>query len=338
MIKKTGKATLKDIAKKSGVNVSTVSRVLNKTASISDKVKKKIFKISTEMGYIPNTIARALVTQRSYAIGIVVPNFTYMSGGFFQETMIGIEMEVNRRHYNLLLTKFKGEERHCFNYNVRSGMLDGALVLGDELKQEDLPSLMALPIPVVLINTSIAGKTLPYVCIDNVHGGEVATEHLIKHGYGDLIYIGGGKDQQATRERETGFQQAVAKHPESVVRSRIYYSHFDTALRDSYALMKDLDLSSGKTGIFAASDHIAYGVMKFLNEKGIGIPDKVGLIGFDNMESNEYMSSPLTSIDQKGRNMGEAACMLLLDIIEKKSVGPSFKIKPELVIRRSCGC
>lgn len=335
--KKSGKPTLKDIAKKSGVNVSTVSRVLNNTATISDKVKKKIQKISKELGYTPNTIARALVTRKSNAIGLVVPNFVYMSGSFFQETMIGIETEVNHRHYNIVLTKLKGEERHSFTHTVRSGMLDGAIVLGDVLVESDLEELASYNIPMVILNSAISGKQIPYVAIDNVHGGKIATQHLIENGFKRLIYLGGGDKEQVTIERREGFLAALAEAGLKSNPKDIMYVPFATALKSAYEIMSSIDLTADRTGIFAASDNIAYGVMKYCHDQGLEIGKKIGIVGYDNVETNDFMKIPLTSVDQKGRVLGEAACKMLLDLIENRTVAPSFKIKPVLVARKSCG-
>ncbi len=141
-----------------------------------------------------------------------------------------------------------------------------------------------------------------------------------------------------TREREGGFRDAISEF-KSISDLQTCYCHYNTALESSYDAIKEMHPDFTKrTGIFTASDHIAYGVMKYVLENRYKIGDQVGIIGYDNLETDAFTTVPLSSIEQKGRLMGESACKLLFEKIENKSEIGSLILKPELIRRKSCGC
>jgi LacI family transcriptional regulator len=332
------KVILKDVAEKAGVSISTVSRVLNNSATISQKVRKKIFAVSRALHYYPNVIARALVTRRSFTIALVVPSLSFMGGDFFQEILIGIEHELSNRFYNLLLTRLKGTEKNTFMSTVNSGVIDGALVLGDTLSAGDIRQLNTLNIPIVLLNRKAPASGISCVYINNEEGGFLAGEHLIQHGYKKLIYLGGDRYFNVTMERQKGFEDAVKKNP-AITDIQYFYGSFATSFRSGYEIMKNISIDNSiKTGIFAANDNIALGAMKYLFDHGQTTGEKIGIIGYDNLQINDFSTSPLTSIDQQGRSMGEKACRILIDIVEEKTKGEHFQFHPVLVTRQSCGC
>ncbi len=333
------KPTLKDIAERTGVNISTVSRVLNNTAKISTSVRAKILDAAQEFDYYPNHIAQSLMSKRFYNIGLVVPNLGFMFNGFFEEILRGIGLELKKRPYNLLVTKFHGQEKNSFFHNSRSGIIDGAIVLGDSLHSSDLKFIRSMKTPYVLLNRKFSSQQDNYVHANNTAGGFMATEHLINHGCKQLIYIGGPKEYAVTEEREKGFLKAVKNHQEEVTDVQIHYSFFTSGREKGYETMKSVVLKPElKPGIFTASDFIAYGVIQFLKEKGVVVGKDVAIVGYDNSPSNEIISPTLTSIDQEGCTMGEQACSLLIDRIENKESPKYYETNPKLVIRNSCGC
>lgn len=336
------KPTLKDIARKVGVNVSTVSRVLNNTATISEKVRKKVLAVAAELNYYPNVMARALITRRSHTIGLVLPGFDFMFGGFFQEILRGIENELDRRHYNLHLTRFSGSTSNSFTHSVRSGIIDGALVLGDTLSAEDVGKLGQVSVPVILLNRRDMVRESHYACVDNVRGGFLAAEHLLARGYRSFVYIGGDKEMHVTQERLLGFDQGLSagftanpsretKPPRQAV-----YCSYARGLEEGYGVIDklELDLKNG-TGIFCANDHLAIGVLKRLHEKGAAVGRTVGVVGYDNLDIDGSIIPSLTSVDQKGLELGIAAARMLIDIIEGKSTLSTFVADPILVKRDS---
>jgi LacI family transcriptional regulator len=333
------KPTLKDIAEKTGVNISTVSRVLNNSAKISSDVRAKILDAAQELDYYPNHMAQSLMSKRSFNIGLVVPDLSFVFYGFFEDILRGIGLELKKRPYNLLITKFHGFEKNSFFHNARSGIIDGAIILGDALHPTDLKFIRSLKNPYVLINRKFSNQVDNYVYSNNITGGFLATEHLIHHGYKQLVFIGGPKEYSVTTEREKGFMKAIYKHNNLIKDVQVRYAHFSNGLQQGMEALKDVPLQKDKgIGIFAASDNLAYGVIKYLQSQNITVGQEAGVIGYDNQVSNAIISPTLTSIDQNGCSMGERACSLLIDSIEEKECPSYYEIQPELIIRNSCGC
>lgn len=333
------KPTLKDIAERTGVNISTVSRVLNNSAKISSDVRAKILDAAQELDYYPNHIAQSLMSKRSYNIGLVVPDLSFMFHGFFEDILRGIGLELKKRPYNLLITKFHGFEKNSFFHNARSGIIDGAIILGDALHSTDLKFIRSMKTPYVLINRKFSNQVDNYVYSNNLSGGFLATEHLINHGYKQLVFIGGPKEYPVTGEREKGFMKAIYKYTNLVKDVQVRYAHFSNALKLGMEIMKDVPLQKEEgIGVLAASDNLAYGIIKYLQSKNIIIGKEAGVIGYDNQSSNDIITPSLTSIDQNGCSMGEQACSLLIDRIEEKECPSHYEIMPQLITRNSCGC
>ena len=339
------KPTLKDIARKVGVNVSTVSRVLNNSAKISEEVKKRVIAMAEELNYYPNVMARALITKRSYTVGLVLPGFDFMFGGFFQEILRGIEMELDRRHYNLHLTRFSGSTHNSFTHSVRSGIIDGAMVLGDRLSVEDIGKFGHISVPVILLNRHDMVRNSHCASVDNVRGGVLAAEHLLFHGYRSFVFIGGDKEMHVTQERLRGFDRGLrvlraTGSPSDLKTARqSVYCNFARGLEEGYEVMGkvELDLKNG-TGIFCANDHLAIGVLKYLREKSLAVGKTVGVVGYDNLDIDGSVFPALSSVDQKGMELGERAAKMLIDIIEGKASESAYTAEPILIRRASCGC
>lgn len=333
------KITIKDIAEKSGVNISTVSRVLNNTASISQKVRDRVLGIAKELDYHPHAYAKNLAANKSWTISLVIPNFEFLTGSFFQEMVHGITDELNRRRYSLLVTPLESSSPNNLMVNIRSRKIDGALILGDSLTSDDIRDHTDIDFPTILLNRQNKHLDSRYVSLDNELGGELAAEHLIKHGYNDLVYIGGDEHFHVTQERLRGFYKAIDKAPELELRQkpRLHFVSFHEGLKSGYQTAVKLIPFSG-TGVFAASDNIALGVMRYCQEKNIKVGTDVGIIGYDNMDVDPYIFPGLTSIEQNPVSLGVNGCKMLIDLIENSLDQDTLEIKPELVLRGSCGC
>ena len=335
------KVTMKMIAEICKVNVSTVSRVINKTATISPKVTKKILSVAKKFNYQPHAYARSLAKQKAWTVSLVVPNFYFLYGPFFQRLLHGISNELLSLNYSLIITSLEKKGNESLLQIARSKKIDGALLLADTLSDKELALYTDLGIPFIIVNKKNPFANKNYVCLDNVTGGKIATQHLIEHGYKNLIYLGGDESYHVSQERLAGFKLAIQKMKDkmNIEEIRVFFGSFSQGVTWGYEIGSKLNLNPEKpAGVFAASDHIALGLKYYCNDHNLKVGKDVGIVGFDNWETMEFLSLGITSIDQNPFAMGSKACRFLVYQIEGGKSPNHAVIEPSLVIRQSCGC
>ena len=336
------RVTIKDIAKKTGYSISTVSLVLNhKSCRISEKTTQKVIQTAKEMNYHPNRIAVGLITKRTQTLGLIIPDIT---NAFFAEIAKGAESECQKRNYSLILCNTNDHPQKDVDYvNVLVDKgVDGILFTMSVNSQvhKDLQCCRIVKQaekPMILVDRTIpAGneeEEIPYVSVDNELGGYLATKHLLQIGHRKIGFISGPMGAQSSQKRLFGYiralQEANVTFDPKLIKTGDY--HIDTGYWLSAELIRE-----GVTAIFAGNDMMAYGVYKQAKERHLIIPDNLAVIGFDDLEFSQIMEVPLSSIKQPTYKIGVCAVQKLISWIEHPKEKPkSVCFKPILMVRES---
>jgi len=327
--------TIKDVARESGVNVSTVSRALNNSYGVHDKTRKHVLEVARRINYRPNPVARGLVTGRLPTIGLVVSD---IRNPFFAEVARGAEDAAHRAGRDLVLcnSDLKAEKQMGYFDSLLAKQVDGIVMNSvAALSRAQQDQLRAANVPIVLLNRTSIHRSFSSVLGDNLQGGEIAGNYLIDLGHTKVGHITGPRAHGNLTDRAKGFRKAFHDRglPEPEV---ICGEHTFTG---GYKSANHLLGSEGKiTAIFAGNDVLAFGCIRAAIEKGIRIPDDLSIIGFDNVEMSQVTNPPLTTVDQPKYEIGKAAIEMLLNMIGKDGIRePEHRvIGVHLVERQSC--
>ncbi|MBS4193603.1 LacI family DNA-binding transcriptional regulator [Lederbergia citri] len=325
--------TIKDIAEKAGVSITTVSRVLNqKEEGMSQKTREKVLKVMEEVDFQPNQFARGLVTKRSKTFGLIVPN---ISNPYFPELCRGVEDEANESEYSLIICNSDDQTDKEKRYLrlLEEQQVDGIIFSAkDYLDPSDEEQLSRAKIPFVLIDRGKEEKKHSGVFLDNDKGGYLAGKHLIELGHRNIACIIGPRSIALSNDRLEGFQRALRESGVELLPSHIIEGNFQMEM--AYHKSKDLLMKKEVTAIFACNDMMACGVYRMAHELGIRIPTDLSIVGFDDIPLISALIPKLTTIRQDTYQMGREAVKLLiqkLDNIETTSV----LFNPTLVVRES---
>ena len=335
------KITIKDIARMAKVSHTTVSRALNDKSRIKDGTKEKILSIARELNYRPNFIARSLVMRRTKTLGLVI---TTIANPFYTELSQGIETTAIRLGYNIILcsTNYDVSIEKQYTDMLRSKGVDGIIFTSAHMGDPNIIGLAEEGFPMVLVNRRtyhpMVREKIDYIGVDNIRGGFLAVEHLIKLGHSRIGVIGGSSESSVGFERLEGGKKALAAHGLEAVGD--YFLEGDFLKGSGYeGGKKFLRMNEPPTAIFAANDYMALGTYQAVVEEGMRIPEDMALVGFNDIEFTSMKGIELTTIGQKKYEMGAMAVKTLVERIEGRKTGPSVEtiLEPELIIRKTCG-
>jgi LacI family transcriptional regulator len=335
------KFTIKDIARVANVSHTTVSRALNNKSRIKNETKEKILAIAKELNYQPNFIARSLVIKKTKTLGLVITN---IANPFYTELAQGIETTVRGLGYNIIFCSTHSDlstEKHYIDM-LRSKGVDGIIFSSAHMDDPNILALAEEAFPIVLVNRRtyhpIVREKIDYVGIDNILGGFLAVEHLIRLGHQRIGVIGGSSESSVGFERLEGGKSALSTYGLEVMGD--YFLEGDFLKGSGYqGGKKFLKMSEPPTGIFATNDYMALGAYQAIVEEGIKVPEEIALVGFNDIEFTSMKGIELTTIGQKKYEMGTLAVKTLVERIEGGKAGPPKEIilEPELIIRKTCG-
>ncbi|GAA1042480.1 LacI family DNA-binding transcriptional regulator [Streptomyces murinus] len=339
-----GRPTLEEVAARAGVGRGTVSRVINGSPRVSDATRAAVQAAVAELGYVPNTAARALAANRTDAIALVVPEpeTRFFAEPYFSDMLRGVGAELADTQMQLLLI-FAGndrERRRLAEY-LAAHRVDGVLLVSVHA-DDPLPELLSqLEIPAVVSGPRSATETLTSVDSDNYGGARAAVEHLLGRGRTRVAHITGRLDVYGARRRVDGYRDALRAAGHEVDELLIESGDF-TEEGGRKAMSALLSRRPDLDAVFAGSDVTAAGARQVLRESGLRIPDDVALVGYDDSAIARHMDPPLTSVRQPIDNMGRAMIDLLLtEISDRRPVGPGrgerrhAVLPTELVVRAS---
>jgi LacI family transcriptional regulator len=331
--------TLDDIAHLAGVSRSTVSRVVNEHPSVKKEVRQRVLEIIEEHQFHPNVAARALAMQRSWTIGLILPHSvsTLFTDPYYPNLLMGIAKACNLFDYTLalFLVSTKEDEENVIGRVARKGFLDGVIIQsGHHGDQGVIGKMVDKKIPLVVVGRPFRSDNVTYVDIDNISAASSAVNYLCKTGCRKIATITGPINSTVGIDRLEGYRQAIREQNGLVDETLIVEGDFTET--SGYLAMQKL-LPYHPDGVFAASDVMAAGAMKAIDEANLRIPNDVSLIGFDDLPIASYGSNQLSTVRQNVAEIGLRAVESLIEQIEHESIAPHQVIlDTELVIRQSC--
>lgn len=326
-----GVVTLEQVAELAGVSPSTVSRILNGTAAVSQAKKDAVQAAIQELGFRHNPVARGLAGGRTLSIGVVTQ---IISSPFYGEALLGIERELERAGYVPLFVSgnwHEDDERKAIE-TLLSRRVDGVIVLAGRLSDGELAKV-ADSLPVVVVGRQLGGPQLYSFSFDNRAGARAATQHLVDLGHRRIAFIAGDLLHDDAVERQNGYLDALTAAGIPADPGLIVQSDY-TEAGGLLAVSRLLERDSHFTALFASNDQMAIGACLGLHRRNLRVPDDVSLVGFDDLIMARYAMPPLTTIRQSVYEIGSEAATAMLEML--RGGRPRAQLpEPELVLRES---
>ena len=319
------------VAKLSGVSPSTVSRILNNTAKVSDSKKETVLRVIEETGFRPNLAARTLAGGRTMSIGVLTQ---YIDSPFYGEAIRGIEEVLASEGYTALFASGQGNRELELE---RLSMLmerniDGLIVLSSTLADRELESL-AKTLPVVLTGRSTLNQRLTSIGFDNLGGGALALGHLADLGHEKIAVIDGPNDPDSALRME-GIRTECVSRNINLDQARVEIGDFNE-LGGYRAMGRLLEKRINFSAVIALNDQMAYGAMLALSEASLRIPEDVSLVGFDDLPHSAYTVPPLTTVSQPVNRIGAMAASAVLAISAGFEQATDQSVAASLIVRKS---
>lgn len=327
--------TISDIAKKSQVSRTTVSRVLNNKPDVKPETRKRVLDIIEKYNYQPSVLAKGNITKRSYTLGLVVPYDFYSEfiNPFSSEVIKGVCTEADLHGYYVLICRSTKGEDCIAMYNEKR--VEGFIILNPDTRNIQLyEKLNSAGVPYVVTQKIACSIPTNYVDVDNVHGAEMAVEHLTLLGHRKIAIVTGPDFLEVHKDRILGYKNILEK--KGIPFNAQYVVSTDTSIEGGYnGTMKLLSRGDIPTAIFVAGDIQAIGAIRAIKDCNLSVPEDISVIGFDDIYLSKYMDPPLTTVKQQISKKGTDACRMLIDYIEGSGVIGHEILMPELVIRSS---
>ena len=319
-----------------GVSFQTVSKVLNGKGSVAPETRSRILQCATSLGYSPNVLARTLVTNRAFTIGVVTSD---LSDYVLAQFVVGAEREARRHGHGTIIGTVNqdGSDGERYLHGLIERRVDGILLAAPQLEENPwLGEILRGKLPAVSIH-HVPGGGISTVGSDHSETGFLATQHLTSLGHRRIGTITISKTRRVSQSRLDGYRRAlaamdIAYDPELVEEGGL-------AAEDGYAATYRLLRRSGDiTAIFVHTDIMAVGVLSALHDLGRSVPDDCAVVGCDDVPFAARMIPPLTTVRIPFYETGETAARLLLDMIANQSTEPQRILLPvTLIVRSSCG-
>ncbi|MGY6743696.1 MAG: LacI family DNA-binding transcriptional regulator [Cecembia sp.] len=332
------KLTLKDIARELNISVSTASRALKSHPDIADETIKMVKEYAEKHHYVPNILAVNFRKNKTYNIGLIVPELVHH---FFSTVIAGAIDSAKEKGYNVLVSQsndlLKDEAHAC--RTMMASSVDGLLISisNETFEGEHLRTFLEEGKPVVQFDKITDALNTPKVIVDDFDGAYLAVKHLIEQGYKKIAHIRGRTEVKNANERANGYQQAL-KDFQMEQEADWVKTCFQINEEEGYQFAKVLmESNNPPDAFFCITDLVALGVLKYLKQNDIAVPQQVGVMGFSNWKLAEIVNPGLSSVDQHGYLMGQTAVKLLIDKMEKNNLeeATTVELKTKLVIRNS---
>lgn len=328
-------ATIKDIAKQLNISISTVSRAMRNAPDVNADTRKAVIALSEELSYQPNKLALSLKQKQTHNIGVIVPNLDYVLA-----TMVkGIDEVALEAGYTVMVCQSNESfGREIVNTRrLLDSLVDGFIIsVSSETKVFDhFRKIQEKQMPMVVFDRVTPHLTAPSVRIDNMDGGVQATEHLIEQGYKRIAILAGPRNLGISNSRLEGYISALKKSNIKPDQDLIVHCDFN----QDYAYLATLELLAMKKrpdAIFTISDRMAIGAMLAIKEKGLSMPQDIGLVGFNNEPVTRLVTPSISSVDQPAFELGKIAAKLFIERVHNEDMNNIEEIlKPKLFVRES---
>lgn len=324
-----------ELARIAGVSAGTVSRALADKSLVNKETRERIQALAREHGFRPNQMARRLRTQQTGVIGVVIPlgheRRQHISDPFFMTLFGYLADEITESGHDLMLSRVIPGDDEWLDRIVDSGMLDGALVIGQSNQTDVIERVAQYYKPLVIWGSHREGQVQCTVGVDNAAGGRLAAERLLARGAKRLAFFGDTKGPEIA-DRLEGAKQALAGVPGATLRT--FPTHLASDEMASQIAGHLAELGGEVDGIVCASDIIAMTTIRLLHERGIAVPDRVAVTGFDDLPLSQRMVPQLTTVRQDIA----AGARAMVDALRRRLAGedaPSTVMQPELILRES---
>lgn len=342
MTQKSTRVTMKDVASIADVSVQTVSRVINDHPDVASDTRKKVKDIVDQVGYRPNVLARSLISQRSYTLGVAIAGLKFIG----PSTLLnGIAAAAEAAGYSLLLKELPSFDteniEHIFNAFL-SRQVDGIIWAVSEVSENrnwinQLPENYTIPLVCLTMEPK---NNVTVVSVNNYLGGRLAATHLLEQGYQHIGHLSGPLEWWESRQRMMGWED-VLKEAGREIDDRHWVSGDWSSTSGAKAVVELLANYPEIDAILSANDQMALGALQILHQRNVRVPEDIGIVGFDNIQESAYFWPSLTTIQQKQRLVGKAAVEEVIKIIELdwqglEPVAPkSILLEPALIVRQS---
>jgi len=331
------RATIKDVALRAGVHPSTVSRVLNPAtrAMVSESLAEEIEQIADELGYRRNPLASGLRTQKTFTVGIVIPDLT---NPVFPPIVRGVEHTLDAAGYNAILADSGSKERseEAIIENMKARQVDGLVVAAARRKDPIVDECMAQGIPLVLVNRAVDKHDVAAVINDDELGIQLALEHLTRLGHRQIAYVGGPQSTSTGYARYRTFFKAAKKLGLDIDRDLVMNAEAYSEPAGAATLNRIMAKGKPFTAVVTANDLLALGCYDAIDAKGLNCPADISVTGFNDMPFVDRFNPPLTTLHIPLDELGVQAGLLLLERIQDpEAPARQLRLEPRIVIRGS---
>ncbi len=342
MRQRSTRANIKEVAAVAGVSTQTVSRVINESRDVSQETRKRVQEVIKDLSYRPSALARSLIRQRSYTLGVVTAGLKYIGPS---RTLSGITAVAEEAGYALLLKELPYSEEKNIEpifQALLSRHVDGIIwavpEIGENRSWVHQPPIV-LDVPMVYL-TMAPQENISAVSIDNYLGGRMAVSHLLEQGYRNIGHISGPLDWWEARQRKLAWQDALKEA--GLKLQEAYWSEGNWSSASGMQAVEKLFVQYPEMdSIFVANDQMALGVLQIATQRGLRIPEEFGVVGFDNIAESAYFLPPLTTVQQDQYHVAKVVVEEIIKIIELRWQGldpvdlQPIVLPPTLVVRQS---
>ncbi len=331
-------ATIKTISHAMGISVSTVSKALNGYSDISEETRNRVVAVASEMGYIPNMMARNLVKQVSNVVGVIIPD---IETSIYGEIFKSIQVASRANDINLFLCDCNRDlalEREYVR-SILESQAKGLIIAPCTSKIGHIKDMVADRLPVVYVGGKVEDEQETFVSSDNASGARFAVEYLVDLGHTNIMMLNDTQTSVSCSKRVSGYEQTMREHG---LQPHVLLSRNEnlSAMECGYQLTKKILQDPHRpTALFAVKDTVAIGALQALNEAGVRVPQDMSVVGYDDIAMSSLPMINLTTIAQPKKEMGERSMQLLLNCVEsgRPDIPEHFYAHPSLVVRASCG-
>ncbi len=331
--------TIKDIADIAQVSHTTVSRALRNHSAISRDTAVRIRQIADELGYVPNSIARGLKSSSSHILGVIVHRIDDPSWGAVVD---GIEAVLQAEAYSLFLAASHRDpvREKAIIRNMCEHRVAGVIICASQVDPRQLQQLQQMSVPVVLVGNQVKETVTPSVGHDDENGSYELTRHLLALGHTDIGYLGNAIAGKPNDDRLIGYRRALADAGLLFREELVFAGPNGLPIGGALAVEQCLRLGQRPSALVCYNDMMAIGALQVLQKNGLRVPQDCSIVGFGNISFSAYVTPPLTTFHQPKREIGRAAALLALRLLQAgaNDAAPETRLlRGELVVRASTG-
>jgi LacI family transcriptional regulator len=335
------RVTIKDVAQAAGVSTQTVSRVMNKFSYVSEETRQRVEEVVEQLGYNPSTLARSLIQQRSYTLGVVTSGLKHIGPS---RTLNGVADKADELGYMLLMKELDNFDKNRIGEVIDSLLarqVDGVIWVAPEIGDNHTwvdERMGKIPVPVIFLAMR-PRDGVSSVATDNYQGGVMAMRHLLECGRKNIGHISGPLSWWEAEERKRAWRETLVAAGFEAPESHCVEGNWSSASGEQ-AFLQLLEAFPEMDAVFVANDQMALSVLRETCRRGISVPRQLAVVGFDNIAESAYFHPSLTTISQDLQLLGGEAAQNVVNMIQARQQGQlldsqSKFIQPALIIRES---